>query len=310
MIWPLPNDHPEDLASCKWSSGGTGLLQMIIRHPRHTNHLSQDLNSISRTFLEQFAFVFYQWQLYSYCAGLEPVPSKTFSLVIIYGRAAVCLNLLQFFCFLLHLTTIKVLKASLHSVNIPALTYFASHLSASLDKPTMKVTKFSGSHYLRSGLVSQMSTTSARVKSIKSQKHLSVSQWASYWQDQSIIGQLKVTFLDGRHLVRSIKRLCVLTWTLYSNLALPATSSLCTWINKISFFLLIWVKANLFCFSQTVIQQLKVVQNSGDLGRSESKKNGQVLITSPMRACWGESVLSSPPLLKSQRPNQAQRVSI
>ena len=173
----------------------------------------------------------------------------------------------------------------------------------------MKVTKFSGSHYLRSGLVSQMSTTSARVTSINSQKHLSVSQWASYWQYQSIIGQLKVTFLDGRHLVRSIKRLWVLTWTLYSNLALPATSSLCTWINKISFFLLIWVKANLFCFSQTVIQQLKVVQNSGDLGRSESKKNGQVLITSPMRACWGESVLSSPPLLKSQRPNQAQRVT-
>ena len=120
-----------------------------------------------------------------------------------------------------------ILKASLHSVNIPALTYFASHLSASLDKPTMKVTKFSGSHYLRSGLVSQMSTTSARVTSI--------NQWASYWQDQSIIGQLKVTFLDGRHLVRSIKRLWVLTCTLYSNLALPATSSLCTLINKISF---------------------------------------------------------------------------
>ena len=56
-IWPLANDHPEDLASYKWSYGGTGLLQMIIRHPRHPNHLSQDLNSISRTFLEQFALV-------------------------------------------------------------------------------------------------------------------------------------------------------------------------------------------------------------------------------------------------------------
>ena len=56
-IWPLANDHPEDLASCKWSSGGTGLLQMIICHPRRPNYLSQDLNSISRTFLEQFALV-------------------------------------------------------------------------------------------------------------------------------------------------------------------------------------------------------------------------------------------------------------
>ena len=60
-IWPLANDHPEDLASCKWSSGGTGLLQMIICHPRHPNHLSQDLNSISRTFLEQFALVISIW---------------------------------------------------------------------------------------------------------------------------------------------------------------------------------------------------------------------------------------------------------
>ena len=61
IIWrirPLANDHPEDQASCKWSSGGTGLLQMIICHPRHPNHLSQDLNSILWTFLEQFAVVF------------------------------------------------------------------------------------------------------------------------------------------------------------------------------------------------------------------------------------------------------------
>ena len=56
-IWPLANDHPEDLASCKWSSGGTGLLQMIICHPRHSNHLSQDPDSTSWTFLEQFALV-------------------------------------------------------------------------------------------------------------------------------------------------------------------------------------------------------------------------------------------------------------
>ena len=50
-------DHLEDLAFCKWSSGGTGLLQMVIPHPRHPNHLSQDRDSISRTFLEQFAHV-------------------------------------------------------------------------------------------------------------------------------------------------------------------------------------------------------------------------------------------------------------
>ena len=31
---------------------------MIICHPRHPNHLSQDLNSILWTFLEQFAVVF------------------------------------------------------------------------------------------------------------------------------------------------------------------------------------------------------------------------------------------------------------
>ena len=36
MIWPLTNDH---------------------RHPRHPNHLSQDKDSLSRTFLEQFALV-------------------------------------------------------------------------------------------------------------------------------------------------------------------------------------------------------------------------------------------------------------
>ena len=66
-IRPLANDHPEDPASCKWSSGGsgllqmisagTGLLQMIICHPRHPNHLSQDLDSTSWSFLEQFALV-------------------------------------------------------------------------------------------------------------------------------------------------------------------------------------------------------------------------------------------------------------
>ena len=55
--WPFAYYHLEDLAFYKWSSGGSGLLQIIIWHPHHPNHLSQDLNSISRTFLEQFALV-------------------------------------------------------------------------------------------------------------------------------------------------------------------------------------------------------------------------------------------------------------
>ena len=60
-IWPLANDHPENLASFKWSFRGSGLLQIIIRHPPHPNHLSQDLNSISCTLLEQFALVPVSW---------------------------------------------------------------------------------------------------------------------------------------------------------------------------------------------------------------------------------------------------------
>ena len=64
IIWrdrPLANDHPEDPASCKWSSGGSGLLQMIICHPRHPNHLSQDPDSILRTFLEKLVLVLFQY---------------------------------------------------------------------------------------------------------------------------------------------------------------------------------------------------------------------------------------------------------
>ena len=62
---PLATDYPEDPASCKWSSGGTGLLQMIIRHPCHHCHLCQDPDSISRTFLEQF--VLFQLSLCLVC---------------------------------------------------------------------------------------------------------------------------------------------------------------------------------------------------------------------------------------------------
>ena len=40
-IWPLAYNHLEDLASCKWSSGGSGLLHMIIRRikPLANDHL-------------------------------------------------------------------------------------------------------------------------------------------------------------------------------------------------------------------------------------------------------------------------------
>ena len=64
-IRPLASDYLEDLGSCKWSSGGTGLLQMIIRYPCHPNHLSQDPDSISQTFLEQFAPVLFTPSLLS-----------------------------------------------------------------------------------------------------------------------------------------------------------------------------------------------------------------------------------------------------
>ena len=57
MIRPFAKDHLKDPASCKWSTGGISLLQMIIRHPLHPSHLSQDTDSISRAFLEQFVLV-------------------------------------------------------------------------------------------------------------------------------------------------------------------------------------------------------------------------------------------------------------
>ena len=55
--WPPAKDHTEGPASCKWSSGGTGLLKIIFYQPRHSSHLCQDPDSISRTFLEQFVLV-------------------------------------------------------------------------------------------------------------------------------------------------------------------------------------------------------------------------------------------------------------
>ena len=82
IIWriqPLANDHLEDLSSCKWSSGRTGILQMIIRHPRHPNYLSQDLNSVLRTFLEQFALVYVYCNLFQF--RQNNCPAETWGLI-------------------------------------------------------------------------------------------------------------------------------------------------------------------------------------------------------------------------------------
>ena len=64
-IRPLANDHPEDLASCKWSSGGTGLLQITIHHPCfpshpcHPSHLYDRIHIQSRGhFSKQFFLVY------------------------------------------------------------------------------------------------------------------------------------------------------------------------------------------------------------------------------------------------------------
>ena len=83
-IWLLANDHPEDLASCKWSYRGPSHLQMIIwRIWQLANDHMEDLasckwssvtpvtlvtchpDSISRTFLEQFVLVL------SFCVNPE-----------------------------------------------------------------------------------------------------------------------------------------------------------------------------------------------------------------------------------------------
>ena len=57
--WALANDHPEGAASCGSSSRVACLLQMIIRHPRHPSHLCKVPVSISRSFLEQFVLVLF-----------------------------------------------------------------------------------------------------------------------------------------------------------------------------------------------------------------------------------------------------------
>ena len=121
------------------------------------------------------------------------------------------------------------------------------------------------------------------------------------------MGWWKITFLAGRHLVRSIRRLWVFTCTQYSNLAFPATSSLCTFkalcgalewticktlsivymtnmesrqngsIENIKRQIAITLRTghtrnrgigdHLFCLPQAIIEQLKVVQNSGNLNK-------------------------------------------
>ena len=90
IIWkflPLANDHPEEPAFCKWSSGGIGLLQMIIRHAHHPRYVSQDPDSISWTILEQFVLVnvFLDMQL-------SPIPTLAWCLQL---QACICVKLPQ-----------------------------------------------------------------------------------------------------------------------------------------------------------------------------------------------------------------------
>ena len=88
----LANDHPEGPSSCKWSSGRAGRLQMIIRRDRPLANeyqegpasckwssgetgLFQDPESISRTFLKQFVlgFIFCQGSWSRFPLDLQPL---------------------------------------------------------------------------------------------------------------------------------------------------------------------------------------------------------------------------------------------
>ena len=66
-IRPLANDHPEDPATCKWSSGGTGLLQMITRHdmsPKSPLPGSRfNLADLSRTICSCLLIICAKWKI-------------------------------------------------------------------------------------------------------------------------------------------------------------------------------------------------------------------------------------------------------
>ena len=80
----LATDHLEGLASCKWSSGGTGLLQMIIRHPvTQVTSARFNLADLSRTICSYCVLVW--WKLSS-----KPDDSKSLSF---------CLCLFRWFWF-------------------------------------------------------------------------------------------------------------------------------------------------------------------------------------------------------------------
>ena len=55
---PLANDDTEGLASCRWSSGGTGLLQMIIRRAATVRGVIGDSSGCMKIdfFLRQILF--------------------------------------------------------------------------------------------------------------------------------------------------------------------------------------------------------------------------------------------------------------
>ena len=92
----IANDHPDGPASCKWSSGQTGLLQMIIRMDRP---LANDQNSSKRfalftlssswsLFLLILNFLsFFQWQSFSAFIWLSTPKNSSLTFKCIFGSA-------------------------------------------------------------------------------------------------------------------------------------------------------------------------------------------------------------------------------
>ena len=65
---PLANDHPEGPAICKWSSGGAGLLQMIVWRDCLCRSLCSPQNSNKRFALITWSFVAFLLRImFFYC---------------------------------------------------------------------------------------------------------------------------------------------------------------------------------------------------------------------------------------------------
>jgi len=78
---PLANDHPEGLTICKWSSGCAGLLQMIIRRDRLCCSLRFPLSNISEQKKDQNSnkrFAVFNWSSFNcnWAQNAIPIPTK------------------------------------------------------------------------------------------------------------------------------------------------------------------------------------------------------------------------------------------